>query len=83
MTSMTERLTGEGTRQVMEYEEESVHNVLTAVWNAIVSIAKKVNDNLLHVMTALVIMPMSTMLKSPAANLLSTLLRAPNTLVIK
>ena len=30
MTSLTKRLMGKGTRQAMEYEEESVHNVLTA-----------------------------------------------------
>ena len=30
MTSLTERLTGKGTGQVMEYEEESVHNMPTA-----------------------------------------------------
>ena len=43
---------GESTRQAMEYEEESVHNVLTAARNAVVSVAKKVEDNILHVMTA-------------------------------
>ena len=59
MTSLTKRLTGEGTGQAMEYEEELVHNVLTAAQNAIVSIAKKVKDNVLHVMTVLVIVPCS------------------------
>ena len=49
MTSLTKRLTGKGTRQAMEYEEESVHNVPTAASNAIVSVAKKVEDNVLHV----------------------------------
>ena len=51
MTSLTERLTGKGTGQAMEYEEESVHNVLTAAHNAVVSMAKKVEDNVLCVMT--------------------------------
>ena len=45
MTSLTERLTGEGTRQAMEYEEELVHNMLTAAQNVVVSVAKKVGDN--------------------------------------
>ena len=45
MTSLIKRLMGEGTRQVMEYEEELVHNVLTAAWNTIISVAKKVKDN--------------------------------------
>ena len=31
MTSRTKRLMGEGTGQPMEYEEELVHNMLTAV----------------------------------------------------
>ena len=52
----------------MEYKEELVHNVLTAAQNAIVSIAKKVKDNVLCDMTAPVIMPPSAVLKTPAAN---------------
>ena len=51
MTSLTKRLMGKGTGQAMEYEEESVHNVPTAAHNAVVSMAKKVKDNVLHVMT--------------------------------
>ena len=51
----------------MEYKEELVHNVPTAAHNAIVSIAKKVEDNVLHVMTVPVIMPPSAMLKSPSS----------------
>ena len=78
MTSPTERLTGEGTGQVIEYEEELVHNVLTAARNAILSIAKKVKDNALCVMTMLVIV-----LQTPVANPPCALLRAPNALVIK
>ena len=40
----------------MEYKEESVQNVPTAAQNAIVSMAKKVEENVLCVMTMLVIM---------------------------
>ena len=83
MTSLTKRLTGEGTGQAMEYEEELVHNVLTAAQNAIVSIAKKVKDNILYMMTTPVIMLPSAMLKAPATNPPSALLRIPNTIVIK
>ena len=83
MTSLTERLTGECTRQAMEYEEESMHNVPTAARNAIMSIAKKVEDNVLCVRTMLVIMPPSTTPKFPAANPPSALLRVPNALIIK
>ena len=83
MTSLTERLTGKGTRQAMEYKEESVHNAPKAAHNAIVSMAKTVKNNVLHVMTALVVMPPSTMLKTPEANPLGVLPKAPNTLVIK
>ena len=83
MTSLTKRLTGKGTGQAMEYEEELVHNVLTAAQNAVVSMAKKVEDNVLCVMTALVIMPPSAVPKTPEANLLGVLSKAPNALVIK
>ena len=83
MTSLTERLMGEGTRQMMEYKEDLVQNVLTAAWNAIVFIAKKVEDNILCITTAPVIALQSTALQTPVANLLHALLRAPNTLVIK
>ena len=47
MTSLTERLTGKGTGQAMEYEEESVHNAPMAARNAIVSVAKKVQGQYL------------------------------------
>ena len=83
MTSLTERLMGKGTRQAMEYEEELVHNALTPAHNTIVSVAKKVEDNILHVMTAPAIMLPSAMPKTPEANPLGVLLKAPNALVIK
>ena len=76
MTSLTERLIGKVTRQVMEYEEESVHNVPTAAHNTIVFIVKKVEDNILHVMTTLVIMPPSATPKTPEANPPGTLPKA-------
>ena len=74
---------GKGTGQVMEYEEESVHNVLTAARNAVVSMAKKVEDNVLHVMTAPVITPPSAALSTPEADPPGVLPKAPNALVIK
>ena len=83
MTSLTKRLTGEGTGQAMEYEEELVHNALMAARNAVVSVAKNAKDNILCVMTAPVVMPPSTTPKTPEANLLGVLLKAPNALVIK
>ena len=83
MTSLTERLTREGTRQAMEYKEELVYNVPTAAHNAIVSIVKKVEDNILCVMTTPVITPPSTTPKIPEANPPGVLPKAPNTLVIK
>ena len=57
--------------------------MLTAALNAVVSIAKKVEDNILHMMTALVITPLSAMLQTLVANPLSALLRVPNALIIK
>ena len=83
MTSLTERLTGKGTGQAMEYKEELVHNTPMAAHNTAVSIAKKVKDNILHVMTALVITPPSAMPKTPEANLLGILPKVPNALIIK
>ena len=68
---------------MVEYEAYLVHNVLIGAQNAIVSIAKKVEDNVLCVMTTLVITSLSATPKTPAANLLSALLRAPNALIIK
>ena len=83
MTSLTKRLTGKSTGQAMECKEELVHNVLTAACNAIVSIAKKVNDNVLCMMTTLVIVLHSSMLQTPVANPLHALLRVSNALIIK
>ena len=83
MTSLTERLMGKGTGQVMEYEEESVHNAPTAARNAVISVAKKVEDNILRVMTALVITPPSAVPSTPEANPPGVLPKAPNALVIK
>ena len=82
MTSLTKRLTGKGTGQAMEYEEKSVHNVPTAARNAIVSMAKKVEDNVLRVMTAPVVTPQSAAPKTPEANPPGVLSKAPNALVI-
>ena len=83
MTSLTERLTGKGAGQAMEYEEESVHNTPTAAHNTVVSIAKKVEDNVLHVMTAPVITPPSATPNTPEADPLGVLPKAPSALVIK
>ena len=54
-----------------------------AAQNSIISIAKKVKDNVLHVMTASVIAPQSITPQTRVANPLHALLRAPNTLIIK
>ena len=72
----------------MEYEEELVHNALAIArallaQNANVSLAKRVEDNTLNVITAPVIALQPTMPQDPAANPLCTLLKAPNALVIK
>ena len=67
----------------MEYEEELVHNALTAAHNAVVSVAKKVKDNVLCVMTAPVVTPPSAVPKTPEANPPGILPKAPNALIIK
>ena len=46
----------------MEYEEELVHNAPTIAWNAILLVARKVEDNVLCMMTALVTVPQLAML---------------------
>ena len=55
----------------------------TAARNAVVSMAKKVEDNVLRVMTMPVVTPPSAMPKTPEANPLGILPKAPNALVIK
>ena len=83
MTSLTKRLMGKGTGQVMEYGEESVHNVLKSAQNAIIFVAKKFKDNVLHVMTAMVNVLQSTAPQNPVASPPCALLRVPNALIIK
>ena len=67
----------------MEYEEKSVHNAPTAARNAVMSVAKKVEDNVLRMMTAPVVMPPSAAPTTPEADSPGVLPKAPNTLVIK
>ena len=55
MTSLNERLAGEGTTQDVQYEEESVHNALVIAQNTVISVIKKVKDNVLCIITAPVI----------------------------
>ena len=74
---------GKGTGQAMEYEEESVHNMLMAAHNTVVSVAKQVEDNVVRVMTAPVVTPPSAAPKTPEASPPGILPKAPNALVIK
>ena len=60
-----------------------MHNALMAACNAIVSVAKKVEDNILHVMTAPVVTPPFATPNTPEADPPGILLKAPNALVIK
>ena len=83
MMSLSEKLEGKGTRQDMEYGEESVHNARAIAQKTIISVAKRVKDNVLSVMTALVIALQPTMLQDPVANPPCALLKVPNALVIK
>ena len=83
MTSLTERLMGEGTGQAMEYEEESVHNAPMAAHNAVMSVAKKVEDSVLHVITAPVVPPPSAAPNTPEADPPGIVPKAPNALVMK
>ena len=67
----------------MEYKEESVHNAPTDARNSVVSMAKKVEDNILRVMTAPVVTPPSAVPTTPEADPPGVLPKAPNALIIK
>ena len=67
----------------MEYEEKLVHNAPTAARNTIISVAKKVEDNVLRVMTVPVITPPSAAPTTPEADLPGVLPKVPNALIIK
>ena len=83
MTSLTKRLMGKGTRWAMKHKEELVHNMMAVARNAVMSVAKKVKDNVLHMMTALDIVLQPTVLQNPVSNILYALLKTPNALVLK
>ena len=83
MTRLTARLLVKGTGQAIGYEEESLHNEPAIAQNAIMPIVKKVENNILCIMTAPVIALQSITLKNPVANLPYTLLKAPRALIIK
>ena len=83
MTSVIQRLLAKGTGHKIEYKDELVHNVVALTQNAIMSVASKVKDNVLLVMTTLVIVLQNTMPSNPVANPPHALLKAPNALVIR
>ena len=83
MTGLTQRFMGKGRGQDMEYEEESVHYALGIAQNAVVFIALKFEDNKLCIIIVAVVTLQPTAPSNPAANLLHTLLKAPNALAIK
>ena len=60
-----------------------MHNLLAIAWNSIVSVAKKIEDNMLHIMTVQVIALQPTVPQNPVANPLYALFKVPNALVIK
>ena len=83
MTSITKRLVNKGTRHALKYEEELVHSAMAVSQNAIICMAKKVEDNVLLVMTVPVYAPQPITAQNPVATPLCTLLKAPNALIIK
>ena len=60
-----------------------MHNVAAIAQDAIVWVDKKVEDNILHMILAPVVMLQPAALQDPAAYPLYALLKAPNALVIK
>ena len=81
ITSLPKRLAGKGTGH--EYEDWLVHNAPASAWNAVVSMAHKVKDNILLVMTVPVIVLQPTTPSNLAADPLHVLLKVPNALIIK
>ena len=73
ITSLTERLVGKGIRHDMKYEEQLMHNAPAIAQNGVMFETLKVENNTLHIMTALVIMPQPATLTNLLANLLYTL----------
>ena len=67
----------------MEYNKESVHNVLAVTYNAVVFIALKFRDNVLHIMMVPITALQPAMRSNPVAKLIHALLKVPNALVIK
>ena len=83
ITSLTERLVEKSTEQDIEYEEELVHNAPAITQNAIILVALKVKDNVLHIMAVPFfipqpIVPANTVAKPPHA-----LPKVLNALIIK
>ena len=66
----------------MEYEE-LVPNAPAIAQDTIMSMAKNIKDNVLHMMTALFIVLQPTVLQNPVAHPSFALLKVPNALVIK
>ena len=83
MTSLTKRLNSKGTRQAIDYKEESVHNVLAIAQNTIMFIAKKIEESILCMITGPVLAIQLAAPQNPVANPPCTLLKVPKTLVIK
>ena len=83
MTSLIERLAGKGTGKTTKYQEELVYNAPTVVQNTAMSIAKKAENNILHVMIVSVIVLLPDVLQNTPAKIPHGLLKVPSTLVIK
>ena len=67
----------------MEYKEKLVQNLPAIAQNATMPMAKKVKENILHVMTVPVLAPHLTAPQNLAVNPPHALLKVPNTFVIK
>ena len=83
MMSLIKRLVGKGTRQDMEYMEKSVYNAPAIAQNTVTWVAKKVEDNVMRVMTTPIIALQSATLQDPAANPPHALLKVHNAIVFK
>ena len=66
----------------MKYEE-LVHNLQAIAQNTIISMAKEVEDNILHMIIAPIIVLQPAVLQNPVTNPPWALYKAPNALVIK
>ena len=84
ISSITKRLEGKGTGILLiKYKEDLVCNALAVAWNAVMLLALKVEDNVLHIMIVPAIAPQLDALSNSLAKLPCTFFKVLHALIIK